>query len=359
MRAGILVILLIGFTQLMGQGKVVFQKTTHDFGKLLESDGPAEVAFYFVNKGDSAIQITDVKASCGCTTPFWTVEPVLAGDTGLVTVKYTVTNRPGPFSKSVQVVANGEPESQVLEISGHVTPLPKSNEKELPVRFGALRMKHRSLNMGKITTEKVAVKLFDIYNESDSIILFDSVLVFAPEHLLVYFEPDHLPPKSMGSLVVEYDPNGKNALGYHVDELSIRTSVKLETMLEMRVTATVEEFFPKLTEDELALAPRLSVTDKILNKGSITEGDTLLAEFVLKNTGKETLLIRDVQPNCECLIVNLEEMKIEPNKEAKLEIAFVTAGRKGKQYKNVTIFSNDPTASARTVTIRADVKEVN
>ncbi len=359
MRAGIFVIVLIGITQLMGQGKMVFQKTAYDFGKVLESDGPTEVTFYFINEGDSAIQVLDVRASCGCTAPLWSTEPVLAGDTGLITVKYMVTNRPGPFSKSVQVVSNGEPESQVLEISGHVTPLPKSIEKELPVRFGALRMKHRSLNMGKITTEKVTVKSFDVYNDFDSVLRFDTTRWVLPEHLKVSINPTKLEAKSRGLVEISYDPGIKNILGYQTDTLTLKTDDPSQPVKEILLNATIEEYFPEMTPEEVSNAPQLTVTDKILNQGSVSEGEVVTAEFVLKNNGKQTLNIRGFQPNCVCLKVQLKKMEIEPGEEAILQLAFDTTGRTGKQYKQVTIFSNDPRAPARTVTIRADVKEVN
>ena len=51
------------------QNNLKFEKVDHDFGEIKEDDGPAEFTFRFVNEGSQAIRITNVKASCGCTTP--------------------------------------------------------------------------------------------------------------------------------------------------------------------------------------------------------------------------------------------------------------------------------------------------
>ncbi|HOH24523.1 MAG TPA: DUF1573 domain-containing protein, partial [Bacteroidales bacterium] len=59
-------------------------------------------------------------ASCGCTTPSWTKDPVAPGQSGEIKVTYD-THRIGAFSKSVTVTSNAvETPSVVLRISGEV-----------------------------------------------------------------------------------------------------------------------------------------------------------------------------------------------------------------------------------------------
>jgi len=40
-----------------------------------------------------------LRASCGCTTPSWTKDPVSPGETGSIVAEYNPLNRPGSFSK--------------------------------------------------------------------------------------------------------------------------------------------------------------------------------------------------------------------------------------------------------------------
>ena len=79
----------------------------HDFGAIAEADGPADHTFRFTNAGDAPLQLTEVHAACGCTTPDWTSEAVAPGATGEVCVVYDPDGRPGDFEKTVSVVAEG------------------------------------------------------------------------------------------------------------------------------------------------------------------------------------------------------------------------------------------------------------
>jgi hypothetical protein len=78
---------------------IEFEKTTHDFGSVPES-GPITYEFKFTNKGKFPVTIGSVKASCGCTTPSWTKDPIMPGKSGTITAQYNTVNRPGAFTKT-------------------------------------------------------------------------------------------------------------------------------------------------------------------------------------------------------------------------------------------------------------------
>ena len=102
-----------------------FEVKTHDFGKILEKDGKVTYVFSFTNKGDAPLVINRVQASCGCTTPTWTKEPVEPGKGGDIAVTYNTSGRPGIFTKTITVYSNDQQEQTVLIIKGEVIPLPK------------------------------------------------------------------------------------------------------------------------------------------------------------------------------------------------------------------------------------------
>ena len=55
---------------MMAQNPVItFEKTEHDFGKINEGDGRVSVVFSFKNEGMAPLVLSNVRASCGCTTP--------------------------------------------------------------------------------------------------------------------------------------------------------------------------------------------------------------------------------------------------------------------------------------------------
>ncbi|MDR1937968.1 MAG: DUF1573 domain-containing protein [Tannerellaceae bacterium] len=93
---------------------------SHDFGTIKESGGKVSHTFVVKNDGTQPLVITRVIASCGCTSPDWTKEPIAPGKTGEVLVTYDPQGRPGPFAKTVSIYSNGKRGSQVLTIRGEV-----------------------------------------------------------------------------------------------------------------------------------------------------------------------------------------------------------------------------------------------
>ncbi len=97
---------------------------THDFGTIKEEDGRVSHVFTFKNVTEEVLTIKNVRASCGCTTPAWSKEPIAPNAEAQITVTYNASGRPGAFHKSVTVtLSNGtEDFTQVLFIKGKVTP---------------------------------------------------------------------------------------------------------------------------------------------------------------------------------------------------------------------------------------------
>lgn len=103
---------------------LVFETEVHDFGTVPE--GPnADYEFTFKNTGKEPINLQTVNASCGCTTPSWSKEPVLPGKTGSIKASYSTKGRPGGFTKSITVVSNAG--TKVLTIKGTVEPAPSGS----------------------------------------------------------------------------------------------------------------------------------------------------------------------------------------------------------------------------------------
>ncbi len=100
--------------------KAEFISGEHNFGKIKSSDGAVTCEFTFKNVGDAPLIIQRVSASCGCTSPSYTAEPVLPGKEGQITVKYSAVNNPGAFDKKLTVFTNAPSEVYILTIKGEV-----------------------------------------------------------------------------------------------------------------------------------------------------------------------------------------------------------------------------------------------
>lgn len=99
---------------------VKFVKVVHDFGAVKESVGFVTTDFEFKNAGKAPVVITGAQASCGCTTPSYTKEPVVPGKKGVITARYSTTGRPGNFNKTISIYTNIPDTVYVLTIKGNV-----------------------------------------------------------------------------------------------------------------------------------------------------------------------------------------------------------------------------------------------
>ncbi len=100
-----------------------FEEDTHDFGNVKE--GPdATYDFKFTNVGKTPLIIQNCSASCGCTTPKWSKDPIMPGKTGVITVKYATKGRVGNINKTVYIQSNAKSlkERYELYIKGTVIP---------------------------------------------------------------------------------------------------------------------------------------------------------------------------------------------------------------------------------------------
>ena len=95
-----------------------FDKTEHDFGKIPQSE-PVTCEFTFTNDGDAPLILTNVKASCGCTTPDWPQEPIMPGAQGVIKATYNAAAA-GAFDKTITVYSNATKPELILKLKGVV-----------------------------------------------------------------------------------------------------------------------------------------------------------------------------------------------------------------------------------------------
>ena len=99
---------------------IVFEKETHDFGKISAASGKVECSFTFANKGKTPLVVTEVSKSCGCTNPEWSKEPIAPGKQGFIKVTYDPEGNNGAILKNLTVYSNGNPAIIRLKIQGEV-----------------------------------------------------------------------------------------------------------------------------------------------------------------------------------------------------------------------------------------------
>lgn len=96
-----------------------FKQTVYDFGTIKQGE-KVNYTFEFTNVGKAPLIISDVKPTCGCTTPDWTRTPVPVGGSGKIDVEFDSHGKTGIQVKNVTVYANIAEGSMILQLKGNI-----------------------------------------------------------------------------------------------------------------------------------------------------------------------------------------------------------------------------------------------
>jgi hypothetical protein len=99
--------------------KFEFANKTHDFGVIIEGE-KVSYTFKFKNRGKADLVISSAKGSCGCTVPKYNKDPLPPGKEGFIEIIFDSSGKSGMQSKTVTLMANTQPNSEVLIITGEV-----------------------------------------------------------------------------------------------------------------------------------------------------------------------------------------------------------------------------------------------
>ncbi len=103
------------------KGEMKFETTRHDFGVFSQDSAIVTYDFVFTNVGKAPLVIHQASASCGCTVPEYTLEPVMPGCQGKISITYNGKGkRPGVFRKSITIHNNGKHTPVRLYIEGEM-----------------------------------------------------------------------------------------------------------------------------------------------------------------------------------------------------------------------------------------------
>ncbi len=332
-----------------------FVTDNHDFGKINEADGPATYQFTFTNTGGEPLILSDVKASCGCTTPSWSKEPVLPGAKGFINVTYNPQGRPGRFDKTITVTSNTDPPTQQLKISGEVIPKAPSVEDQYPNNIGGLRLKSNQIAMNNINPGMKSTKTMDVFNSTDqpmSVAFYE-----VPKHISIKITPEEIPSKGKAAIEVIYDASMKNDWGIMFDRVKMKLNDKENGSYQITVSANIQEDFSQLTEEQKKNAPKIEFDNVTFNFDTIKSGDKADHVYTFKNTGKSDLIIRKVTPSCGCTVANLDNKVIKPGDSGNISANFNSAGKNGNTSKTITVISNDPTNARAVLWIKGFIKQ--
>ncbi len=334
----------------INKSTVRFEEETYDFGTINIDGGDVFHEFVFVNTGRMPFIINEVKASCGCTTPEWTKEPVIPGQTGSIKVSFNPKGRPGPFSKSITINSNAERQPIVLKITGTV----KTGEGDISIEgriarikreykhgIGDIRLKSTHIAFSEILKGATPSRFINVANASaDGPVKIG--FKNTPEFLTFIFKPEILQPSEEGTIEIIYNSSLKSDWDRSIDRLYLTVNGESPESNMITVTATIIEDFSSLTPEEKEHAPKASFESRTYNFGTVKDGKKVEHNFVLKNAGKNDLIIRKIWATCGCTAVTPKKTVIGPDEITQIKVVFNSTGRKGNQKKMITVVTNDP-----------------
>ncbi|MDR1340721.1 MAG: DUF1573 domain-containing protein [Prevotellaceae bacterium] len=339
---GSLGILLFVFSA--GAQKIEFDETVHDFGTLQEELGSVTHAFKFKNTGDKPVVINNVQASCGCTTPGWTKEPVKPGETGEVLATYRTSA--GPFDKVLTVKAGGLP-NVILHIKGNVTKKPEDLTVTYPQTFGELRSKNkRDFSFLQISSKQTTPsQTIEIANAGESAVNVSFGTV--PEYITVNAVPASLEPRQKGQIIISVNGEKRKKFGYSNDKITVKAGNGEESI---NVTSIVAE---KIEQAEKY--PASEVVSSAIDLGKSTE-NSASGVIEIKNIGNADLLIKSFSTDNDAFTLALKkDLKIKAGKTGTVKFSAKNL-KKGNNAAMIYLATNDPQKSLLRITVKAEME---
>ncbi|HLP74695.1 MAG TPA: DUF1573 domain-containing protein [Bacteroidales bacterium] len=329
----------------------------HNFGTFKEEAGRQTYDFYITNTGSQPLVIQNVVASCGCTTPEWTRQPIPAGGKGKVTAIYDPKDRPGTFDKSLSVYTNTKPEVTVLKIKGEVIPREKTVEELYTFAVGGVRFESVQLAFTNIKKTEKKIRVMPVINTSNEPVKIEFENV--PAHLTLKVTPETLKPGQKGLVEGTFDASKNPGWGNVSDIIRVKLNGVPQNNSYYYISANLVEDFSKLSKEELANAPVFKTESLVVDLGKIKGQTQNNVEFKFTNAGKSDLYIRHVRASCGCtaIVDGQQGEAIKPGQSGTIKATFNSGGYSGKVSKAVYVYVNDPLRSEVMLQLSADVEQ--
>lgn len=337
-----LVALSLSAQEEIGNG-IFIDKKTHDFGDVLLETGPLTCTFTIQNKGDKPTVIYNVVTSCGCTDVKWTREPIRPGGKGTISVTYSNDEGAYPFDKNLTVYVSGTKKPVILKIRGIAHEKKKTLDELYPTRFGPLGMKETYIKCGNLEQEGMRSDIAKVANLSGQPIKVEFIDV--TPNLSIKISPNPIPARSIAEMeftvYASRDKWGKNDY-FATPLINGQRHTSTDGRKSIDIWAFTKENFNGLTQEQKENGPVPACDESTFSFGRIKQGTVVHAKFIIRNEGKEPLLVYKADINA-CKWSHSTFPVVASGKEAEFRVHLDTATMPaGEALAIVTLVTNSP-----------------
>lgn len=350
-------------------GIVQLDKTVHDFGDILVSDGPVTATFTVKNVSDKAVLIYNVVTSCGCTKAEWTKKPIAPGETGTVTATFRNDEKGYPFDKTLTVYFSGLKQPVVLRLRGVSHDRQLTLEELYPYRFGDLAFKKVEIkggNMSQGQRKSGEVSVANLGSKPVEVSFSD-----VSKGLSVKVSPNPIPAggTAMMSYTVTSDRSlwGKNyyfatpLVNGRTRKATVSPSATSEKpaagaealdtginpelgagKTRIGVFAYTKEDFSNLSEEEIDRGSRPMADNSTESFGKVRYGEKVKCTFGIENRGQSPFEIYKIDSESANVSFNAFR-ELEAGGKGSLDVTLDTAGLpEGECLIVLTLTTNSP-----------------
>lgn len=358
MKLTLLLLFSLFTSHLIAQsGVLTFEKKEIHLAGLKADDTPTTVTFHVKNTGEQPVLISRVIPMFPRMNAEWDKTPVLPQKSAEIKISFKSQELPEQFNYIINVHSNAQNPREQLRISGNIVDNPEKPELLYKTDLSGMKFKTNNINFGKIFSRQVVKDTVYFYNTREKAVSVSTR--YTPSHIKADFYPQTVHPGEKGMLVLTYDAATKNDYGYIFDSVILKFDDDNSYNNRLTVTANITEDFSKLSPQELENAPVAYFNKTSIEFGDIIQGEKADCDFTLENNGKTALIIRKTKASCGCTAVTMGENTIAPGQKTVIRATFNSAGKSGRQYKSITVITNDPKTPETHLTISGNVKTKN
>ena len=348
-------------------GVVKLDKTVHDFGDILVSDGPVSCTFTVTNVGTKPLVIYHVASSCGCTDVEWTKQPLKPGEKGSIKATYKNDEGGYPFDKTLTVNFSEPKQPVILRLRGESHAKKLSLAEMYPVKFGNLGFKNIDIKAGNLSqgqqrsgevmvanlgSKPIDVKFSDV-SKSLSLKLSQNPIPAGGTAKLYYVVTADRSLWGKNYYYATPVVDGKTYKAV-VSQTSARKDAGAEALVAdpnpalgagkslIGIYAITKENFTSWTKEQRDAASCPVASESTFSFGKVKAGTKVKGSFEISNQGKSAFKVYKIDSDSANLTVSPFK-DVAPNSKGTMEVSLDTSGLpKGECLILMTLTTNSP-----------------